>query len=70
MVSYLPQERPSIKDIFNSNWMKEIKDMNDEQLEQLENEIREEFLKREKLVNEGLKKEMELKQKSNESSGN
>ena len=70
MVSYLPQERPSIKDIFNSNWMKEIKDMNDEQLEQLENEIREEFLRREKLVNEGLKKEMELKQKSNESSGN
>ena len=52
MVSFKPSERPTIEQIYNSNWMKEIKEMNDEQLEELENEIREEFLKREIKLNE------------------
>ena len=71
MVAYKPNERPSIKEILNSEWMKEIRDMNAEQLEQLENEVREEFLKREPLVKEGLSKEMEVEESSSgESSGN
>ena len=59
MVAYKPNERPSIKEILNSEWMKEIRDMNAEQLEQLENEVREEFLKRELLVKEGLSKDIQ-----------
>jgi serine/threonine protein kinase len=71
MVAYKPNERPSIKEILNSEWMKEIRDMNAEQLEQLENEVREEFLKREPLVKEGLSKDMEVEESSSgESSGN
>ena len=62
MVAYKPNERPSIKEILNSEWMKEIRNMNAEQLEQLENEVREEFLKREPLVKEGLSKEMEVEE--------
>ena len=58
MVSFKPQERPSIEDIFKDNWMKEIKDLNNEELALLEEKIREEFLLREKTVNEGLKQEM------------
>ena len=40
--------------------MKEIRDLNEEQLTQLENEIREDFLKRETAVNEVIKQEMEV----------
>ena len=50
MVAYNPSERPTIEEILESDWMKELNEMNEEQLEELENEIREEFLKREKLV--------------------
>jgi serine/threonine protein kinase len=59
MVSFKPQERPSIDDILKDDWMKEIKDLNNEELAALETKIIEEFLEREKTVNEGLKKEME-----------
>ena len=52
MVSFKPSERPTIEQIYNSNWMKEIKEMKEEQLDELENEIREEFLKREIKLNE------------------
>ena len=71
MVAYKPNNRPSIDEILKSPWMKEIRDLNDEQLAELENEIKEEFLKREVLVNEGLRQEMEVEsQESIELSGN
>ena len=71
MISFNPDKRPSIDDILNSKWMKEIRDMNDAQLSQLENEIKNEFLQREPLVEKGLKKEMEInKKKQKNYSGN
>ena len=35
MIAYNPSERPSFEDIMNSEWMKEIKDANDDYLKQL-----------------------------------
>jgi len=71
MVAFKPNDRPNIEEILNSPWMKEIRDLNDEQLAELENEIKGEFLKRETSVNEGLRQEMEVEsQESMESSGN
>ena len=71
MVSYKPSDRPTIEEILNSEWMKEIKEMNNEQINKLENEIKEEFIKREPSIIEGLKKEMEINaQNNNDSSDN
>ena len=72
MVSFRPQERPSFEDILNSEWMREIRDLNNQQMSDLENEIRQEFLKREILVNEQFKKTMEAKEEcsTDMSSGN
>ena len=53
MVAFDPKERPTIKQILDDDWMKEIREMNNEQLMQLENEIREEFLRREPLIEIG-----------------
>ena len=55
MVSFRPQERPTIEEILNDSWMKEINDLSKEDFAQLENQIREELLEREKKVNEELK---------------
>ena len=55
MVSYRPNERPSIEEILNDAWFKEIRDLNEDQLKQLEKEVQEEFLKREPIANENLK---------------
>ena len=73
MVSYNPKDRPTIEEIFNSEWMKEIREMNDKQLAQLEDEVKKEFIIREPLVVEGLRKEKEGKnqnQDTDKSSGN
>ena len=43
MVAFRPEERPSIDDILNDEWMKEINNLNDEQMNFLENEIIAEF---------------------------
>ena len=70
MVSYNPAERPTIEEILNSDWMKEIRDMNQAQIEQLEAKIRNEFLLRENEVNKVMKQEMEVeKQMSEEAAG-
>ena len=65
MVSYKPNERPSIEEILNDAWFKEIRDLNEDQLKQLEKEIQEEFLKREPIANENLK--LETKEESSSS---
>ena len=71
MVAYNPKERPTIEEILESSWMKEIRDLKEEELTQLENEIREDFLKREIEVNKALKQKMEVnKQDKIQSSGN
>ena len=55
MVSFRPQDRPSIDDILNDDWMKEIRDLSQEQFTELENQIRQEFMEREIIVNEKLR---------------
>ena len=70
MVAFDPNERPTIEEILKGDWMKEIRELKEEQIKLLENEIREEFLKREDVVKEYLVKEMEVEKDSNESSGN
>lgn len=36
MVAYNPKERPTIEEIYNDEWMKEIKDLNEEEFEKYE----------------------------------
>jgi serine/threonine protein kinase len=55
MVSFSPNERPSIEQILNDNWFNEIRNLNNDQLNALENEMREEFKKREIIVNKELR---------------
>ena len=57
MVAFDPKERPSLQEIFESDWMKEINNLKGEQLKQLEDELQEEFLKREPAVKETLIKD-------------
>ena len=59
MVSYKPKERPTIIEILKSKWMKEVRDLSEDQLKKLEEEIIEEFLERESIINEVLKVETE-----------
>ena len=59
MICYNPKYRLTIIEIFGSEWMKEIRDLNEDQLKKLEEEIIEEFLKRETIVNETLKMKTE-----------
>ena len=46
MVAYNPDERPLIDEILNDEWMQEINNLNDEQMNLLENEIIAEFKSR------------------------
>lgn len=69
MVAYKPSDRPSIQEILDGEWMKEIRDLNNEELAKLENEIKEEFMKREVLVNELVKQEMQVEEESSSSFG-
>ena len=55
MISFKPEERLTIEEILNDEWMKEIRDLSDEQFKELEIEIREEFLRRESLINLNLR---------------
>jgi len=57
MISYNPKDRPTIKEILESEWMKEIRVLNEEQLKKLEVEIIEEFLRIEPEVIKVLKLE-------------
>ena len=70
MVSFRPENRPSIEDILNDPWFKEIKDLNNKQLTQLEYEIRKELLEREKIAQEQLETEMDTEGPSNSSNMN
>ena len=50
MVSYNPNLRPSIDDILDDPWMKEVTSLDDKEYSELEKEVYEEFKKREKDV--------------------
>ena len=51
MVAYNPDSRPSIKEILEDPWMKEINDLNDEEFKKLEKEVYEKFKELEIIVN-------------------
>ncbi len=44
MVSFIPEKRPTIEEILNDEWMKEINVLNKEEFEKLENEVKKELL--------------------------
>ena len=60
MISYSPNKRPTIEEIFESEWMKEMKVLSEDQIKKLEEEIIEEFLRREPQVNEVLEMVTEI----------
>jgi len=45
MVSFNPKERPTIEEIYNDKWLKEIRDLNEEELKAYEKELIDEFKK-------------------------
>ena len=45
MVAFHPSERPSINEILKSNWLKEINDLNENEEDILEKEVRDELIK-------------------------
>ena len=51
MVSFNENNRPTIDEILNDNWFNELRGLNNAQLAQLENEVNNEFLAREKQIN-------------------
>ena len=67
MVAYKPSERPTIEEIINSEWMRELREMNNEQLAQLENEVRGEFLRREPLMIAAKEQKKEINNESPDS---
>ena len=52
MVSFNPEERPTIDEIFKDPWMKELMDLNGDEYKKLEKEVFEDFLEREIKIKE------------------
>ena len=54
MISFNPEKRPTIEDILNDEWMKEINALNKEEFEKLENKVKKKLLNIEeiKMINE------------------
>ena len=50
MVSFKENNRPTIDQILNDNWFNELQGLNNEQLDQLENDVRNEFIARENQI--------------------
>ena len=50
MVSYNPENRPTIEEIFKSPWLKEITELNEKEFKELENKVFEEFQKIENML--------------------
>jgi len=54
MISLHPKNRPTIEEILKSEWLKEIRILKEDQLQELYEEVIREFLRREKKMNEDL----------------
>ena len=50
MVAYDPKERPTIEEIYNDEWMKEINDLNEKDFEKYENDLIKELMTREDII--------------------
>ena len=61
MVAENPSKRPTIEEILKDEWMKEINDKNDKEIEALELEIKEDFLDREKLIKDSITNKTTIK---------
>ena len=59
MVAFLPKDRPSIDEILNGDWLKEIKELekDEKKLNELELEIYQDFLEREIIITKTFQKE-------------
>ena len=64
MVSFKPKERPNIDEILNDDWFKEINNLEDNEMKNLENDLKDEFIRREQI----LKKETQIEKETNEES--
>lgn len=64
LVSYEETERPSVDEILNDEWFKEIKERNSNEMEELKKELKEEFLKRDKICDEKLRLDLEKEKKN------
>lgn len=47
LVTYNPKKRPTIEEIYNHVWLKQIRDLNEKELKEYEEELKEELKKRE-----------------------
>ena len=47
MVAYAPDKRPTIDEVLNSEWMQDLNNLTQQQMEVLENEVRTELHNRE-----------------------
>ena len=61
MVSYKQKDRPTIDEILNSKWLEEIKNLTPEEMEKLEEEIKNEFINRESTIEANKKIKIETK---------
>ena len=65
MVSNKPKKRPSIEEILESEWMKELDNLGKDEYEKKENELREKFLELEKKINNNEEIKVEPKKDNN-----
>ena len=69
MVAENPSKRPTIEEILKDEWMKEINDKNDKEIEALELEIKEDFLDREKLIKDSITNKTTIKTTKDDNDG-
>ena len=70
MLSFKPENRPSIKEILESPWMKEFKDLNNKEYKELENEVINEFTKiRQKILDQNGTLTVDKEESSSENRG-
>ena len=72
MVAFLPKDRPSIDEILNGDWLKEIKELekDEKKLNELELEMYEDFLERESIIIKSIQRRMETEGNNNNEGNN
>ena len=72
MVAFLPKDRPSIDEILNGDWLKEIKDLeqDEQKLNELELDMYKDFLEREEIIMKSIQKKMETEGNNNNEGNN
>ena len=72
MVAFSPKDRPSIDEILNGEWLKEIKELegDEKKLNELELEMYQDFLERESIIMKSIQKRMETEGNNNNEGNN